>query len=49
MSDNSNMQKGNSSAGRNSSGSKGGTSREYSSLTESAVHKPVPGKGGKSK
>lgn len=48
MPDRSNTQKGKSNTGRNISGSKGNKSREYSTFTEkSAVHNPVPGKGGK--
>lgn len=47
MPDRSNTQNGESNTGRNISGSEKNKSREYSTFTESAVHNPVPGKGGK--
>lgn len=47
MADKSNAQKGSSNTGSSTSGSKANSNRGYSSYTESAVHKPVPGKGGR--
>lgn len=43
MADKSNTQKGNPKA----SGSKSNANKKYGPYTESAVHKPVPGKGGR--
>lgn len=47
MADKSNAQKGSSNSGGTTAGSKASTVKRFGSYNESAVHKPVPGKGGR--